>query len=102
MWDQLGLECIFNVTDHHKQVMWSTLQGVPIPSTYSLDMLIMRARANYHRHYEIYTINVEPDITQDDIVDLFKTNPQMIVNLVRERGYKIYSDRLDTKEVVIV
>jgi hypothetical protein len=82
--------------------MWSTLKGekpkVRIPG---IDLLILRARANPQRNYEIYTVQVEPDVNLKDIREMFKDSPQDIVDLVRARGHKIYSDRLYTEDRVI-
>ena len=82
--------------------MWSTLKGekpsVRIPN---LDILILRARANPQRNYEIYTVQVEPDVSLKDIQEMFKDSPQEIVDLVRARGRKLYSDRLYTEDRVI-
>ena len=82
--------------------MWSTLKGekpsVRIPN---LDFLILRARANPQRNYEIYTVQVEPDVSLKDIQDMFKDSPQEIVDIVRAQGHKIYSDRLYTEDRVI-
>ena len=82
--------------------MWSSLKGeepkVRIPG---LDVLILRARSNPQRNYEIYTVTVEPDVSLKDIEQMFKTTPQAIVDLVRARGHRLYSDRLDTAERVI-
>jgi len=94
VWDCLGLEYSCNLTNYDKEVMWSTLKGekptVRIPG---LDILILRARANPQRNYEIYTVQVEPDVSLKDIQDMFKDTPQEIVDLVRARGHKLYSDR---------
>jgi hypothetical protein len=82
--------------------MWSALKGekpkVRIPG---LDILILRARANPQRNYEIYTVQVEADVSLKDIRDMFKDSPQDIVDLVRARGHKLYSDRLYTEDRVI-
>ena len=82
--------------------MWSTLKGekpsVRIPN---LDFLILRARANPQRNYEIYTVQVEADVSLKDIREMFKDSPQDIVDLVRARGHKLYSDRLYTEDRVI-
>ena len=82
--------------------MWSALKGekptVRIPG---IDLLILRARANPQRNYEIYTVQVEADVTLKDIRDMFKDTPQEIVDLVRARGHKLYSDRQYTEDRVI-
>ena len=82
--------------------MWSTLKGekptVRIPE---INLLILRARANPQRNYEIYTVQVEPDVSLKDIQAMFKDSPQDIVDLVRARGHKIYSDRQYKEDRVI-
>ena len=73
-----------------------------MPTLPNLNMLIMRARYNSQRHYEIYTVDVDESITVADIEELFDTDAQMIVDLIRARGYKLYSDRVDTARTLIV
>jgi hypothetical protein len=103
VWDCLGLEYSCNLTDYEKDIMWSTLKGeepkVRIPG---LNILILRARSNPQRHYEIYTVQVEPDVSLKDIQDMFRDTPQAIVDLVRARGHKLYSDRAYAQDNVIV
>jgi hypothetical protein len=83
--------------------MWSTLKGTePTVRIPGLDILILRARANPQRHYEIYTVTVEPDVSLKDIENMFKDTPQAIVDLVRARGHRLYSDRAYEQDRVIV
>lgn len=102
VWDCLGLEYSCNLTDYEKDLMWSALKGekptVRIPG---IDLLILRARANPQRNYEIYTVQVEPDVSLKDIQAMFKDSPQEIVDLVRARGHRLYSDRLYKEDRVI-
>ena len=102
VWDCLGLEYACNLTEYDKDLMWSALKGekprVRIPG---IDLLILRARANPQRNYEIYTVQVEPDVTLNDIKQMFKATPQAIVDLVRARGHRLYSDRQYAEDRVI-
>lgn len=102
VWDCLGLEYACDLTEYDKDLMWSALKGekptVRIPG---LDILILRARANPQRNYEIYTVQVEPDVTLKDIKQMFKDTPQAIVDLVRARGHRLYSDRQYAEDRVI-
>jgi hypothetical protein len=83
-------------------MMWSALKGEkPSARIPGIDLLILRARANPQRNYEIYTVQVEPDVNLKDIQDMFRDTPQAIVDLVRARGHKLYSDRLYTEDRVI-
>ena len=63
--------------------------------------ILLRARVNSQRHYEVYTIQVDPNINEHDLQDLFKSNPQHAAELIRERGNKLYSDRLEINKQVI-
>ena len=102
VWDCLGLEYAADLTDYEKDIMWSTLKGIePTVRIPGLDILILRARANPQRNYEIYTVQVEPDVSLKDIKKMFKDTPQEIVDLIRARGHKLYSDRLYTEDRVI-
>lgn len=109
MWDMTGLECVINVStvqDKHdqwdKENIWRILQEKPTdekPPDIPLNMLILRARYNSHRHYEIYTFDSE--FTEDDIKEMFEHDPQVIVDAIRNVGHEIYSDRVLKKIQVI-
>lgn len=99
MWDMYGLETIIDVTEMEQNAIISGLKGEKVQQSNPLQHMILRAKFNSQRCYEIYSI-VTLDIDKDDFTNLFKDSPQMIVNLIRERGTKIYSDR-QTKEAVI-
>ena len=100
MWDITGLECIFNLTDVEKERSWAILKDDPVPDYPPLQLMILRARTNSQRHYEIYTF--ESEFTKTDIEELFKESPQLIVDAVRRVGFKIFSDRILEKTQVIV
>ena len=110
MWDMTGLESLINVTKIEKEhEQWEkenifrilkeetqTLKPAHVP----LQMMIMRAKANSQRHYEIYTFDSE--LSEQDIRETFETNPQVMVDAIRNVGHKFYSDRADKKQQVIV
>lgn len=99
MWDMYGLESVINVTEIQDDAIIAGLKGEKVKHTNPLHYMILRAKFNMQRCYEIYSI-VTKDIDKDDFIRLFKDSPQMIVDLIRERGTKIYSDR-QTREAVI-
>ena len=103
-WDQLGLECLFNFTEYDKLKTWYQLSDKPLPSTVArpppLQVLLLRARYNAQRHYEIYTFTADTNITYEDLKLLFDEYPQYIVDMIRERGNAIHSDRA-SQDVVI-
>ena len=103
MWDNTGLEFVGDYTEYSQDRMWSTLQGKKPTKTFvNLMHLQLRARSNTQRHYEIYLINATDGITADDIRDMFDRNPQTAADLIRERGFKYYSDRVNNNQVKIV
>lgn len=63
--------------------------------------LKLRAQFNPQRHYELYSFNVDQSLSLQDIRDLAESNPQYLVNWIRENGRKIYSDRKIRNDVVI-
>jgi hypothetical protein len=100
-WDCNGIEAVVNVTAIEKEATWNTLQDKP---TYSLgstvNAILFRARANSQRHYEVYTVTMEDTITEDDVREMFESEPQRMAELIRERGHKIYSDRFNEGNTV--
>lgn len=102
-WDHLGLESCINVTAMEKEQVWSLLKNENESSTlqHMVSMIICRARANSQRHYEIYTITMDGSIIEDDVRNMFKYFPQAMADLIRDRGNKIYSDRLNQNEELI-
>lgn len=99
MWDMYGLETIINVTEIQDDAIIAGLKGEEFKHKNPLHYMILRARFNSQRCYEIYSI-VTKDIDKDDFIRLFKDSPQMIVDLIRERGTKIYSDRKSREAVI--
>jgi hypothetical protein len=57
-----------------------------------INTLLLRARMNPQRSYEIYSICTDPSFTEQTLIDLFKDDPASTAELIRSRGIKIYSD----------
>lgn len=91
MWDCNGLECLFDISDLEGDNLIATLKGETCKTPFNLSMMMMRARFNNQRSYEIYTFTTN-DMNYDDIKDMFDNDPQIIVNAIRENGNKLYSD----------
>lgn len=103
-WDMYGLESCINATHIDRVRVWNTLANKDERHediNRLLSMLTMRARYNTQRHYEIYSIAVDSSITEQDLVEQFKADPQGMAELIRARGNKIYSDRIEEKRVLI-
>lgn len=102
VWDCYGLEYLTNLSEYSKQLTVSILKETEKPSPPPIDQLMLRARMNVQREYEIYSFNAVDDLTEDLIRDAFKENPQSIVNWIRLNGQQIYSDKQKIEHRVIV
>lgn len=107
-WDQLGIESIIPITQYEKwdqkQLMQLIKDGSkvqPNPVRRTIHMLMMRARFNSHRHYEIYAVDCDADMSEDLWREQWETCPQETADLIRARGVKIFSDRAEVKKIKI-
>lgn len=112
-----GLEAVIDVTEWErrsiqadKERIWGVLSsedlqdpGNPVERNLNqvVTAILMRARVNSQRHYEVYTVQTDATITADDMKQMFEDSPQAMADLVRERGKKLWSDRLPKNHTVI-
>ena len=103
MWDQLGLECCIDVTEDQQRRMWQKLKGEPVSETAipNYNHLLLRARFNSQRHYEIYSVEATDGITAEDIREMFEASPQTAADTIRRLGHCLHSDRAERQRVVI-
>ena len=94
-WCNEGLEGIVPVTEIEREATFNILKGDPAPKPVmaTVNMMVLRARFNLQRAYEIYSIEAEDGITSDDIREMFEACPQTAAETIRRIGYKIHSDR---------
>ena len=100
MWDCNGLECLFDITDLEHDAMIAGIKDEPFKAPFNIGMMMMRARFNSQRSYEIYYFSTDADISYDDVRNMFDNDPQVIVNAIREKGKKIYSDYSPKQKVI--
>ena len=110
MWDCNGLESLHDVGYHmdrynqwEKQKVVAILKEERIPARPTgipLQMLILRARANSQRSYEIYEFN--STVAYDELKEAFNDNPQPIVECIRENGKQVYSDYVKQERKMIL
>ena len=96
-WDMTGIEAVVDISQFEKEAMWDTLQDKSSSGKINSVMghILMRARANPHRHYEVYTVHIAGIMSEDDVRAMFDSDPQGMADLVRDRGNKIHSNRLN-------
>jgi len=98
-WDQYGIESIIPTTEHEhfeQQNLINILSDKPCirnPLISIIQNLILRARYNPQRYYEIYAIDCSKDLSADFWREQWQECPQETADLVRSRGVKIFSNR---------
>jgi hypothetical protein len=110
MWDNQGLECLYDVDLHmNRYNEWEKLKFVAIlkeeklpdnPPAIPLQMMLLRARVNSQRVYEIYEFN--STMGYKELTEVFNDDPQSVVEWIRENGKKVYSDYVKQNRKMIV
>lgn len=106
-WDNQGIESIVPISQYEhwdKQNLIRMLSEEKTkhnPLNSIMHNLLLRARYNTHRHYEIYAIDCDSSLDEEFWHKQWKEDPQGTADLIRERGYKIYSDRMNTGKIKI-
>lgn len=106
-WDHLGIESIIPITQYETVDRENTMrilrdqQVVRNPLNSIIQSLLLRARYNSQRHYEIYAIDCDLSLDEEFWKKQWAIDPQGTADLIRERGHKLYSDRVDTSKVKI-
>ena len=102
-WDCQGLECIIPTSEIERQNLINILSDKPTEKSIgrTLNMLILRARANSHRFYEIYGVSAVDGIDKDDIREMFENSPQDAADIIRKLGVMIYSNRQNPSRIKI-
>lgn len=98
MWDENGFEVLKDCTSWERDSMLNTLADKPLKSApVNLQAMTMRARFNPQRNYEIWTFNTTEDFDEDSLWEIADENPQALVNLIRDRGKKLYANAKNTE-----
>lgn len=106
-WCEEGLESVIPITQYEHIDAENTFRILndqdPIrnPMNSIMQGLLLRARFNQQRHYELYAIDCDDSIGKEDIEQMFEGNPQTAAELIRSRGHKLYGDRAVRNRVVI-
>ena len=110
VWDCNGLESLHDVDFHmakynewEKQKVLSILKEERIPDQpkgIPLQMLILRAKYNSQRSYEIYEFN--STLGYKELTKIFNDDPQPIVEWIRANGKQVYSDYVKQDRKMIV
>ena len=98
-WDCNGIEAIIPITKYEKWDQENLMRLLKNENTQRnpvdtiIQTLLMRARMNTQRHYEIYAVDCDQSLDEGFWREQWNEYPQATANLIRERGHKLYSDR---------
>lgn len=101
MWCNEGLEYVGDATMDRYRSVWSKLKGEEFLPRHNLFHMRLRAQYNPQRHYEIYFVNVDDEIDEQALTEMFEVDPQTAADTIRRLGECFYSDRLDQSSQVI-
>ena len=84
--DNQGFEMICNITSYERRKLLADIQGTPIASPFNLRLLIIRANANPQRDPEIWAFSTTDSITEEDLIQMSKEQPQATDDMIRRNG----------------
>ena len=96
MWCCDGFECLQDITEFHPDT-WDVRNTMnllrdgtrePNPLSHQVSTMLLRARINSQRNYEIYMFTASPDIDIKDINDWADKDPQSLVDWIRKNHCK--------------
>jgi hypothetical protein len=97
MWDCNGFEVIKDCSSWERQSLLDTIAGKELTKPpVSLQAMTMRARFNPQRNYEIWTFNTEESLDEDTLWSYAETNPQALVDMIRDCGKRLYGEPANT------
>jgi hypothetical protein len=106
-WCEEGLESVVPITEYEHWDRDNTFrvlnnqETVRNPLNQLIQNMILRAKFNEQRHYELYAVDCDHSINKTDIEQMFETDPQTAADLFRSRGHRLYSDRAEKNRVKI-
>ena len=106
-WCEEGLESVIPITEYEQWDSENTFrvlnnqEPVRNPLNQMIQNMMLRARVNSQRHYELYAIECDHSIQKADIEQMFEDDPQTAAELFRSRGHRLYSDRAEKNRVRI-
>ena len=106
-WCSEGLESVVPITQYEPIDVENTFrilnneEPVRNPMNGIIQMMMMRGRFNNQKHYELYAIDCDKHITKEDLEQMFEDSPQAAADTIRDRGVKLYSDRVSQSRIRI-
>ena len=108
-WNCTGVEAIVPITQYED---WDTVNAFEIlqgnasnnsnPLNSILNSILLRARFNSQRYYEVYAIDCDECFTEDDWRFMWESDPQATAELVRAHGVHLYGQGMSSVRSVIL
>ena len=108
-WCNEGFESVIDITDMlpdkvMERNLLAKLAG-KFQEPNKLDTLIydmkLRAQLNLNREYEAYIVTLDESISVDNLKEIAETSPQCLVNIAREKGVKVFSNKSTNNRIII-
>ena len=106
-WDCTGVEAIVPISQYED---WDTANAFNVlegkaktanPLNSTINAILMRARFNPQRFYEVYAVDCDPHMRESDWRYMWQRDPQHCANIIRERGVKLYGEPMPVNTVRI-
>lgn len=108
IWDAYGLEGVVNVTKMDQEAIIDALKNtdpnrrIISESHRMLNFMILRAKANMDRDYEVYAVNAVDGIAEEDIAEMFTHSPQTAAETIRRLGVCVYENKRPLNQKVVI
>lgn len=92
-WDDLGVEAVHDINAEQSKRVEAALREEAYEHqdpVQLLEMILLRARFNTPRNYNVYAINMPDHLTEDAVRLMFEENPEIMFELVKKKGVKFY------------
>jgi hypothetical protein len=107
-WDMHGIESIVPISQYEHIDRDNTMRIlreeriVRSPMNTIIQNLILRAQFNPQRNYEIYAIDCDESLDEVFWRKQWHDEPQATADLIRERGHKLYSNRVVKEDNIAI
>ena len=100
-WDCLGFEAIVDVSKWERESLMNRIAGKELsPPPVNLKLLLLRAQANPQRFPEVWTFNTVDEFKQEDLWEIAKSEPQVLVDSIRNLGKCLYKSQKHENAVI--
>jgi hypothetical protein len=100
-WNSFGLETVTDITTTKFDDTWQILSGSAKDDVPNWNHLRFRVMASPGLHYEVYSFLADQGISCNQVIDMFKSNPQAAADTIRSIGTCLYSDRMKQAPVIL-